>query len=187
MQAPSTGRGAETADERKHKKQCARPDKKEPCVHCGKNRHCATCTIYLCNCASPPTHVQCSDSQLYCVGECVPDVHRVAVIFALGKQFSTHDEQLENAREVLAAQLEKIQALEQQLDRANQKIEELQKAAPVCVVCESTTKMCCVCMDQRADIACLPCGHLCYCQKCQKNSTCPYCRTTPTGWQRVYT
>jgi len=186
MQTPSTREGAETADGNPRKKQCARLDKEEPCLDCQhKDTCCATCGRSLCPCQSPPNYVQVSES-LYCIGECVPERYHVMVMCSLSNQLSVRDEKLENARDVLRARFASIENLEQQLATANQTIEELKKAAPVCVTCESTTRMCCVCMEQRADIACAPCGHLSYCQKCTKHATCPQCRTTPTSHVRVY-
>ena len=96
-------------------------------------------------------------------------------------------DQLYNAREVLAAQYATIEDLEQKLAEANDKIEELQKAAPVCVACASTTPMCLIWMTERADIACDPCGHLCYCQECKKFSNCPQCRQPTDKYLRIYT
>jgi hypothetical protein len=93
---------------------------------------------------------------------------------------------LENTKNMLATQFAIVEVLEHQLTVVREKVEEQQKAAPVCVACASKTPMCLICFEQRADIACDPCGHLCYCQKCKKFSNCPQCRQPTDKYLRVY-
>jgi Zinc finger, C3HC4 type (RING finger) len=55
----------------------------------------------------------------------------------------------------------------------------------------TTTKVfpssCVVCMDRRANVALVPCGHLGLCEPCSnKVSTCPLCRTAITHRQTVF-
>jgi hypothetical protein len=93
---------------------------------------------------------------------------------------------INNWDEKLAEANDKIEELQVELAEANDKIEELQKAAPVCVACASKTPMCLICLVERADIACDPCGHLCYCQNCKKVSNCLQCRQPTDKYLRIY-
>ncbi len=53
-------------------------------------------------------------------------------------------------------------------------------------------QVCCICLAEKADTACVPCGHLCACGACLKtlssaeDSRCPMCRTPVTGVLRIY-
>ena len=44
---------------------------------------------------------------------------------------------------------------------------------------------CVVCLDARAELCCVPCGHLCICRKCMQPSKCPVCRLVVQQTLRV--
>jgi hypothetical protein len=49
---------------------------------------------------------------------------------------------------------------------------------------------CCICLDDEASYAMIPCGHLCLCGECSTNITldeCPICRESVTSTMKIYT
>jgi len=51
----------------------------------------------------------------------------------------------------------------------------------------SNSEKCSVCMEQKATIAMIPCGHLCCCEKCSRGmKSCPVCRAPVTRMQVIY-
>ncbi len=50
-------------------------------------------------------------------------------------------------------------------------------------------KECVVCMDDNRWIACVPCGHLCVCEKCKNviDGKCPICQRKCVSFVKIYT
>ena len=51
--------------------------------------------------------------------------------------------------------------------------------------------VCCVCMDEQASHACVPCGHQCLCERCaetvqKRDERCPMCNGATFMTMRVY-
>jgi len=67
-------------------------------------------------------------------------------------------------------------------------VEEKEQKAPAVVPAEGEGgEKCVVCMDQKATIAMLPCGHLCCCEKCASGmKACPLCRAPISKTQVIY-
>lgn len=54
-------------------------------------------------------------------------------------------------------------------------------------VSDNNTEDCFICIDQKRQLACLPCGHLCACVPCgYALKTCPICREKIQSFLRVY-
>lgn len=48
---------------------------------------------------------------------------------------------------------------------------------------------CILCLEEKANWAATPCGHVCYCQECKPATNvkkCPLCRKSVTDWLRIY-
>lgn len=58
------------------------------------------------------------------------------------------------------------------------------------VVHPSKEDYCCICMENESNMAIVPCGHKCLCERCQllldKSRGCPICRSEITSYLKIY-
>lgn len=103
-----------------------------------------------------------------------------------------HDLQLSDSGEMeissLRQQLNALMLLKDELYSENKALEGRLETLQQSQVEDSKQAACVICLDNLANLVCIPCKHLALCIYCEQDvTTCPICRTTVEDKMQIFT